>query len=149
MGKALQVVMLIVGLVITILMFPMALSAMHDIQTDPQTQTLVGVATAAGVTTADIVLTKAVFNNNTGNVTALTTSLVTDVPVTGTWVEATKTLTVTGLTAASARDITITYNYDGLTDYTGLGTVVGISPILLWLTILGALGLGLYSNVKQ
>lgn len=148
MGKAMQTVFLIVGLVITIMMFPMALSAMHDIQTDSQTEVEAAVTTGVGVTTANVVLTYDIFNENLANVTSITSDELTDVPVAGTWVAATNTLTVTGLAADDSRTLTITYNYDGLTDYTGLGTVVGISPILLWLVIMGALGFGLYSNVK-
>jgi hypothetical protein len=134
-------VMLIVGIAVSVLFFPMVLSSMDSIQFASNTGT--------GETTADVVLSTALYNDDNGHVTSITSTVGTDVPVAGTYVAATKTLTVTGLTASESRTLTVIYDSDNLSDYTGLGTIVSLSPLIIWLVILGALGIGLYSNVKS
>jgi len=149
LGKAMSTVMLIVGIAVSVLFFPMVLSSMDSIQFASNTGTYAAVTTGVGETTADVVLSTALYNDDNGHVTSITSTVGTDVPVAGTYVAATKTLTVTGLTASESRTLTVIYDSDNLSDYTGLGTIVSLSPLIIWLVILGALGIGLYSNVKS
>ncbi|KSV16171.1 hypothetical protein DA01_08760 [Dehalococcoides mccartyi] len=142
-------VLLIVGIAVALLFFPMVLSSMDSIRFTENTGTYATVTTGVGETSADVVLSAALFNDDTTHVTSITSTVETDVPVAGTYTTGTKTLTITGLTASESRTLTVIYDSDGLTDYTGLGIIVGLSPLIIWLVILGALGVGLYTNVRS
>lgn len=151
MNKAMATVMLIVGIAITFLFFPLVLSSMDTIQSHEVSDVNVGVATGAGVTTADVVLTEDLFKDAVSKVVSITSNNVADVgPMAATvYVPATNTLTITGLAANDTRTLTIVHDVDSLADYTGLSMIVGISPMLIWLVILGSLGAGLYGTVKS
>lgn len=79
----------------------------HNLRTDEQVQNNI-VVTGMGITTADVVLTHALFNDNTAQVASITSTLA-ETPVATTYTAATKTLTISALTANDTRTLTISY----------------------------------------
>ena len=54
----------------------------------------------------------------------------------------------TGLAADDSRTLTITSETDALGDYTGMGALVGIAPLLIFVAVIGAVVFGAYSAFK-
>lgn len=148
MNKTMGVVVGIIGIVILMVVFPIVMSATHDLQTDPTAETHLLVVTGVGVTTADVVLVNALWSDDTAYVTSITSNNVGDTPVKGAYAAATQTLTVTGLKHTDTRTLVITFETDALTDYTGMGALVGVTPLLIWVSILGAVLAGLFFSFK-
>lgn len=149
MGKSGGVILGIVMVAVLFILFPIVMDSSHTLQTDVEVETEAAVATGVGETSADVVLTHGLWGASNTAVTSITSDEVTDVPVAGTYVDATKTLTVTGLVAEDSRTLTITYEYDGLSDYTGMGAIVAVAPLLLFLGVIGAVIGGLYTGFKS
>ncbi|AAW39851.1 hypothetical protein [Dehalococcoides mccartyi] len=148
MQKIFGVVIGIIGIAVVFIIFPMVMDSTHDVQTDRYVETEAAVATGAGETSAGVVLTYELYNNVNTSVISITSDEVTDVPVAGTWTQATKTLTVTGLAAEDSRTLTITYEHDALTGFTGMGAFAGIIPLLILVAIISVLVAGIWSSVK-
>ena len=72
------------------------------------TQTMT-VATAGGVTSANVTLSKDLYQSLVTNIISITSSDGTDTPATGTYTEATKVLEITGLEASTSRTLTLSY----------------------------------------
>ena len=144
MGNAMKVVIGIIGIVIAMVVFPIIMSSTHDVQTDNRTELFAGVVTGGGETSANVTLTKQLYNDDVAYVTSITSSLITDVPVASSYNSGTKALTVGGLTAASSRTLTVNYENNALVDYTGMGAVVGITPLLIWVSIIAVVIGGIY-----
>lgn len=147
-GRALEAVFGIISIFIAFIMFGLVMTGSHDILTDPDTDAFANVTTGVGETAADVVLTEDLYNSSTGSVTSLVSSLETDTPVAATYTSATNTLHVTGLTAEQTRTLTVAYEYGATDDYTGLGSIVKLGPLVLFLGLL-ALGVALiWKGVK-
>jgi len=114
----------------------------HDWRTEVHTQSFV-VATAPGVTTADVVLTYDPFLNQTDEISSIASTLV-EVPVATTYVTATNTLTVSALTANTSRTLTVTY-YSEVDD----DIMRAIGPFLLILIFLFFIGATLYFALQK
>lgn len=148
MNAAMGTVLAIVGIAITFIVFPIIMDATHDVQTDADNQAFAAVVTGVGETTADVILTKDVWEGLVANVTSVTSDEVTDVPVAGTYTAATNTLHVTGLVASDSRTLTVAYISDALTAYTGMSAIVGVTPLLVWVSIIGLAIAGIWIGVK-
>jgi hypothetical protein len=141
-----KVVVGIIAIVVLMIMFPLVMSATHDIQTDEQTDselTLTGTPPAGVVT-----LTKALFSGDTDHVVSLIGNGTEDPgDITAvSYVTATKVLNVTGVDDSTK--LTVTYDIDALTEYTGMGAMVGLTPLLIWIAILGSVIGGLFFALK-
>jgi len=55
---------------------------------------------------------------------------------------------VTGLNDDDSRTLTITYETDALTEYTGMGALVAVAPLLIFIAVIGAVVFGAYSSFK-
>ena len=148
MGKGAGVVVGLIMVAVLFVIFPIVMTSTHELQTDEYIQTEADVTTDVAVTTADVVLTKALWDADVAYVTSVTSDLETDVPVADSYVAGTKTLTVSGLTVSETRTLVITHEYDGLTTYTGMGALVAIAPLLLFIAVLGVVIGGLYGSFK-
>lgn len=123
----------VIGIIIILLLFGTFMGGIKDAQTDERTDTFAAVVTGGGVTTADVELVTDIYDNNILEVTEITSDLGTDSPLPDTYVSATNTLTVRGLTAAQTRTLTVTYRYDSLagTDAEPTGKFLGFLPIMV------------------
>ena len=148
MGKSGSVILGIIMVAVMFVIFPIVMDSSHTLQTDVEVQTEAAVVTGAGVTDADIVLDEALWDDDNSYVTRITSDNVGDTPVAGVYTAGTTTLNVTGLAAADTRTLVLTYEYDGLEDYTGMGALVAVAPLLLFLAVIGAVVGGLYVSFK-
>ena len=147
MGKAMGVAIGIIGIAIMFIVFPIILDGSHTIQTDQVTQVIEGVETGLGVSTATITITEPLYMTRAQDVVSASggagdTITVSTVP-SGT------VLVIGGLAAEATRDVTVVYEVDALTDYTGLGAIVGIAPLIVFVAILGTAVAGAYFSFKQ
>lgn len=149
MNKALGTVLAIVGIAITFIVFPIIMDATSDVQTNAESQVFAAQATGAGVTEVDVVLTEDLWESLVAHVTSVTSDNVADTPVAGSYAAATNTLTVTGLAASDTRELTVAYTADALTDYTGMSAMVGVTPLLVWVSIIGIAIAGIWAGFKS
>ncbi len=97
------------------------------------------VATAAGITSANVTLAKDLYQANVVNVSSITSSDGADVPAATVYTEASKLLTIAGLNDDSSR--TLTVSYYGETDqevmrvigpFLGIFIIGGLVVLLIW-----------------
>jgi len=138
----------IVMIMIAFIMFPLVMDSTHDLQVDPQSDVFADETTGVGETSVDVVLT---YNNYPGDTTGftLTSDNANDTPAASSYTDATKTLTVGGLEAEATRDLTVAYEYDALTDYTGMGSLVSMTPLLLFVGLIFGAGFSIWSSAKR
>lgn len=148
MGKVFGPLIALFGVILLFNFFPTVTDSTHDLQVDVDVQIEATVTTGAAETTADVVLDEELWKSRTTSVTSITSDNVTDEPAADSYVEATQTLTVSGLAESDTRELTITYEYDALTDYTMMSMLVSWSPVLLLLGIMGLIAGALWTAVS-
>lgn len=148
MGRGSSVLMGIIMVAILFIMFPIVMTSAHELQTDETTHTEAAVATGAGEFAADVVLTDPLWADEAASVISIASDNVDDTPAAGTYTAATQTLNVTGLAESDTRTLTIVHETDALTDYTGMGQMVAVAPLLLFMGVLGAMVFGLYQGFR-
>ena len=148
MGKGTGALMGIIMVAVLFVMFPIIMDSTHELQADPVTQVEAAVVTGVGETAADVVLGNDLWADDVDSVLTITSDELTDVPVANTYTPATNTLNVTGLNEDDSRTLTITYETDALTEYTGMGALVAVAPLLIFIAVIGAVVFGAYSSFK-
>ena len=125
----------IVAIAIAFIVFPILLTSTHSIQTDQVTKNAAGVTTTSG-TTATITLASALFKTRAADVVSISSDNAGDTPTVST-VSNSTVIVIGGLETSTSRALAIVYDVDALTDYTGLSAIVGVSPMLIFIGILG------------
>ena len=148
MGKVFGPLIALFGVILLFNFFPTVTDSTHDLQVDVDVQIEAAVTTGVSETTADVVLDEELWKSRTTSVTSITSDNGGDTPVADSYVEATQTLTVSGLVESDTRELTITYEYDALTDYTMMGMLVSWAPVLLLIGIFGLIGGALWAAVS-
>lgn len=136
MNKILGVVVGIIGIAVVMVVFPIVTDSTNSVMTDQTSETFEAVVTGVGETDADVVLSEDLFGDRSASVVEITSDNVADTPEAGTYTAASNTLNVTGLAEDDTRDLDVTYKIDALEDYTGLSQIAGITPLLIWVTII-------------
>ena len=149
MGKNGSVIVGIIMVALMFVIFPIVMDSAHTLQTESYNHTEATVETGVGELTADVVLDEPLWSDSTVYITSVTSDNVADTPVKGVYTAGTKSLNVTGLAASESRALTIIYETDGLGDYTGMGALVAVAPLLLFLGVIGAVVGGLYAGFKH
>jgi len=141
-GTTGKVVIGLIMIAVLMIMFPLVMTATHDLQTDDQ------VDADLAITTDDVTLTVSLWKAEVASVLSIVGNGTEEAGAitAASYVEATKVLTLAGVTDSTTA--TVTYEMDGLTDYTGMGTLVGITPLLIWIAILAAVLGGIWFSVK-
>ena len=148
MGKVFGPLIALFGVILLFNFFPTVTDSTHDLQVDVDVQVEAAVTTGVSEFSADVVLDEELWKSRTTSVTSITSDNGSDDPVADSYVEATQTLTVSGLVESDTRELTITYEYDALTDYTMMGMLVSWAPVLLLLGIFGLIGGALWAAVS-
>lgn len=146
MNKAMGVAIGVISIAIMFIVFPILLSGAHTIQTDEVTQVFEDVETTDG-TSATLTLTQALYATRASDV--LSASGGVGDTITVSTVPAATRIVVGGLATSATRDITVVYEIDALTDYTGLSAIVGIAPLIVFVSILGVAVAGAYFSFKR
>lgn len=105
------------------------ISGINDWRTD-ETEQSYAVTTAAGVTTANVTLSKDLFQDDVSYVNTVTSNVTGETPVATTYTSATNVLLLSALNASETH--TVTVNYDADTDDTVMGA---IGPFMAFLVI--------------
>ncbi len=138
----------IIAIAIAFIIFPIVLDATGALLADSSSVLQVEeVTTAVASTEADVVLDYDLYEADVANVVSITSTLGTDVPVAASYVEATKTLTVSGLTVDTTRNLAITYLTESMGIYTGLGSIAKVAPLMVFIGLLAGGGFGLFKGV--
>ena len=116
-------------IVIALLLLPLVVSSVHDVQTDVQLDSFPGCIVADNAT--DAVLTEDLHRDDVNEVTLITANGTGAVPVANTYTAGTHTLNVTDLGADTPQDLTVTYNFTTNADFSGVNTFVGLIPLLV------------------
>lgn len=124
------VVLVIIAVMIGIMLFPSLMSSTDDIQYEDTTQTAYS-STGVGETTDDVVLTDPLFEGDTANVSDITSDNAGDTPAASSYTDSTDTLTVSGLAASGTRNLTIDFEADSLSGYTGMSDFVKLTPFVI------------------
>jgi len=139
----------IIALTIAFLVFPLIMASSHEVHTDEESSAY-QVVTGVGETTAPVTLTRSLYDADTNNVESITNTWSgTETAVASSYVSATKVLTVGGLVASGTRTLTIAYDYDATTGYTGLGEMIDLAPFIIFMAILLSGVALLWGAVKQ
>ena len=142
MGQGVKVVIGLIMVAVLMIVFPIVMTATHDLQTENQTDA--GLACTSDPD--DVTLTEDLWNADTDSVVSAVDSEGNLLTATA-YVEATKVLTVTGW-VTPATTCTIVYETDALTTYTGMGPLVGITPLLIWIAVLATVLGSIWFAVK-
>ncbi len=121
----------IIGAILILVLFGTMISGMREAQTDEQEDNFGAEVTAPGTTTADVVLTAPLYGEELTNIVSITSTLGTDVPLATDYTPLTRTLEVSGLDDDASRTLTVTYLFGALGDYVGVGTFLGLTPLLV------------------
>lgn len=133
----------LVGIILLFVAFqflPMFMTSIHDTVTS-EASTSVAVATGVGVTTGTVTLSNGLYNGDIVNVVSISSSNATagDVPVAVSYASATDILTVGGLGASATRTLTVAYDWESTSQYTGFGDILMLAPIIVVLMLIGSL----------
>jgi hypothetical protein len=139
-----RIVIGIIGIVILIILFPMVMSSIHDLQTEEQTD--VDLALGGTPPAGTCVLTEDLWQDDTGSVISAVGDKLETLTITS-YTPATHTLTVGGVTTSTKA--TVVYETDALTAFTGMGALVGITPLLIWIGFLFGMIASLWTGVKS
>lgn len=127
--KVKSIIFSLVLIVFAMMMMPIAVDSVFNVQTDPQADAFPGCVVAAGAT--DVVLTEDLWQDDNDFVTAITATGAGAVPVAGVYTPASNTLNVTGLGADTPQDLTVTYATEVNEEYAGINAIVGLVPLLI------------------
>jgi hypothetical protein len=128
---------------ILVMLFPMMLSSIHNIQVDEATDPSLPCVSSP----EDVTLTTELWNGDTDSVISAVDNEGNVLTATN-YVAVTRTLTVTGW-VTPATTCAIVYEVDALTDWTGMAPMVAFSPLLLWLLFMGLVIWWTYSSIKE
>lgn len=131
MSKILSSLLIVISSII-LWMMP-ATSAIYDFRTDLQADTF-ATSTAAGVTSANSTLTKAIVDNDTSTITI--TSNISEAPAFNSYNATNRQLNTIGLTANTIRTLTVTYDVTALAGADALDTFIGTWFIYIWYVLI-------------
>jgi len=145
----LAMVMGIIAIAIAFVVFPIVMDATQDLLThEGSTWEEDVVVTGEAETTGAVVLNYALLDDDVANVTSITSTEATDVPVADSYVAGTKTLTVSGLTASKTRTLTTTYKTLSQNVFTGFGSIAAVAPLIVFVGLLFSGGFAMYKGIQ-
>lgn len=140
-------VFVIMAVMIALMMMPMLLSSLDEVQVDTISKT-VNSTTGVGETTEDVEFAEPLYEDDTAYVDSITSDNGADTPTASSYTAATDTLTVGGLAASGTRVITIAYTSDALDGYTGMSDMVKMTGFIIMAALVIAAFAGIYHSAK-
>lgn len=123
--------LLIIGL-------PFVFSAIDDGLTEDYTQSISGVATASGNYSANVTLSRSIYNDETTSVSAISSNVSDDSPTAYTYNSVSRVLEVSGLSDNDTRTLSVEFLIDSTTLPTGCGTIL---TLIRWFWVFAILGM--------
>lgn len=116
-------------------------TAVYDFRTDLREDAFTS-PTVAGVTTANVTLTKPIYDDDTNTIDILS-ALATDTPAYASYNATSRQLGISGLTANTTRTLTVTYDIDALVGNDSINTLMDYTPYFWYLCVICFAPLGL------
>ena len=138
----------IIAVMIGIMMMPMLLSSLDDVQSEAASRTYSS-TTGVGETTDDVAFTDPLYEDDTAYVSSITSDNGADTPAASSYTASTDTLTVSGLAASGTRVLVIAYEADSLANYTGMSDMVRMSGFIILAALIIAAFAALYNSAKK
>ena len=107
--------------------------AVYDYRTDIYSD-YYNYETGGAVTTANVVLSNPIYNNDTNTITIMS-DLYTDNPLFASYCSTNRLLDMTGMTAAANRTITVHYDISALVGLPAVATLMDWMPYIWWILI--------------
>ena len=108
-------------------------TATYEFRTNERSDSFLAVTTGVGVTSANVTLLKAIYDNDTG--TIVYTSSIAEAPAVSTYNTTSRQLLTTGLTANTSRTLTVQYDITSLSGLTSFDTILNYMPFLWYILI--------------
>lgn len=125
---------LVLVVVAILWMLPVS-QAIYDFRTEPRDDVF-AVTTGVSENITSVVLLKSVYDEDTGTISLLS-DLATDTPDFDSYTPATHVVDISGLTADSSRELTVTYDIDALSAHAAVSVIMDLLPTI-WILILVA-----------
>lgn len=136
---------IVFGALLLIIATPFVFESIDDTLTEDYTQNFAGVSTGAGVNTANVTLGRAIYNNDTSSVTAITSSTDNDSPTAASYNSASRALGVSGLEASTSRTLSVTFDIDRATLPDGISAFLTLLRWFYVFIIVGMAGGAIYA----
>lgn len=131
-----RVVSAFIVLLAVIILFLLPITqAIYDFQTDQRQDTFNLVSTAAGVTTADVTILQALYDNDTATF-EFSSNTSADVPIYSSYNSTNRSLTVAGLAGNTTRTLYVTYDVDALSGQVAIDAIMDRTPYFWYLALL-------------
>jgi hypothetical protein len=147
--KGFLAVLAIVIVLVLAMTLPAVGPAVKAFRTDVVSQSFT-VATAGGETSANVSLSKPLWDASVIEITALSSNTTDDAPVASSYNGTGQLLQITGLAVDTSRTLSVSYRTGGLTDYAGADTgATKLPAIVVFLVILVPLAVVVAIFVKR
>ena len=147
MNRGIGAAIAIICAIVAFVFFPQVMRSSEQVKMREVSETHL-VTTGAAETTADIILYNDLYNANLEHVLDIKSSNTSDTPVATAYNEVTRTLTVGGLVADTERSLLVKYDTAALTDTTGVGMLIGLSPFLFLGGIIAIIGAVIWHSFR-
>lgn len=97
------------GAILLIIATPFIFTAIDDGLTQETTQSIAGVTTGAGVYSANVTLSRSIYNDDTTSVSGISSNLSADSPTAADYNSVSRNLEVSGLDASGTRTLTVEF----------------------------------------
>jgi hypothetical protein len=144
MGKLVGISFALGIILVIILMFPNITGSIHAADTSNFTDTFINVATGPGISIATVNLTQALYNGDIREVLRINSDNAQDHPSSLSYDPDTGEYVIKSLLANSSRNFTVIYNSSAVGGFLGMHQIFGISPLFIWMIILGVGGLAIW-----
>ncbi len=141
--------MLLLGACMIIILMAAVIEGIQDFRSEDYEEAHASVATAAGVTSANITLTNDLFGDRIQEVNSVASSLATDVPLVISYTASSNYLLVSGLTASGNRTITVDYKTGRLDDFFAADIAARSWMMFLVLGIIGVVAAAVYQATRR
>ena len=142
MGK---IILAIIGICLVFIMMPMVITALNTMQVDEYSQVEAGIATGVGDDDATVTLDFELWNDSIAEVESISSNISGDGSAAAdSYVSGTQVLTIDGLAASENRTLTVTFNTDALSDYSGLSELARFAPTIIVVALISAALFGVY-----
>ncbi|MBA7604398.1 hypothetical protein ES703_11518 [subsurface metagenome] len=139
MNRGVGAAIAIICVIVAFVFFPQVMRSSEQAKMREVSETHL-VVTGGSETSADVIIYNDLYRGNLEYVLDINSSNTSDIPVATAYNEVTRKLTVGGLAVDIERSLHVKYDTDALTDVTGVGMLLGLSPFLFLGGIIAIIG---------
>lgn len=136
---------IIFGCLLLIIAAPYVFIAIDSSITEDYEQSISGVATAAGVYSANTTICRDLYNDDSVAISTITSNVTDDSPTAAAYNSVSRVVLVTGLTANTTRTLTFDFMIDSTTLNTGAAVFIGLLRWFYVFMVIGMAGGSIYA----